>query len=173
MLAKISLILIPILIILAFILALIKKTKPYDSFIKGTKEGMGLFKEVFPSVLGMLFAVTMLRSCGLLEDLSNLLGRLFSQANVIADITPMLIFRPISGSASIATLSSICEKGADSLSCKIASTIQGSTDTTLYVLSLYFSSVGITKWKHALSVGLFADFVGMFTGIVLALIFLQ
>ncbi len=173
MLAKISLILIPIIIIVAFVLALIKKTKPYDSFIKGSREGLGLFKEVFPSVLGMLFAVTMLKSCGLLDDLSEALGKVFSQANIIADITPMLIFRPISGSASIATLSNICSKGADSMSCKIASTIQGSTDTTLYVLSLYFSSVGITKWKHALSVGLFADAVGMISGIVLALIFLS
>jgi len=174
MLAKISLFMIPLLIVVALILSWIKKKKPYDSFIKGTKEGLGLFKEVFPSVLAMLFAVTMLRSCGLLEDLSQLLQKVFTQANLIADITPMLIFRPISGSASIATLSNICTtSGADSLSCKIASTIQGSTDTTLYVLALYFSSVGITKWKHALQVGLFADFVGMGAGIILALIFLQ
>lgn len=172
MIALISLLMIPILILVALIMSCIKKTKPYDSFIRGSKEGISLFTEVFPSVLAMLFAVSMLKASGLLDDLSYLLGSLFKNANIVADITPMLIFRPISGSASLAVLSSVCTKGPDSLSCKIASTIQGSTDTTLYVLALYFSSVGITKWKHALSVGLFADAVGMFTGILLAVIFL-
>ena len=85
----------------------------------------------------------------------------------------MIVFRPISGSASVALLDQICSNGGDSLSCKVASTIQGSTDTTIYVLSLYFTSVGITKWKHALPVGLLADLIGIASGIVLAVIFLQ
>lgn len=173
MISFISLLLIPLLILITLSLAFIKRTKPYDSFIKGSKEGLGLFKEVFPSVLAMYFAVSLLKASGLLSDISLLLGSLFNKANIIADITPMLIFRPISGSASLAVLHDVCKSGADSLSCKIASTIQGSTDTTLYVLALYFSSVGITKWKHALKVGLFADAVGMGVGILLALIFLQ
>lgn len=172
MISFISLLLIPLLVLLTFSLAFIKKTKPYDSFVKGTREGLDLFKEVFPSVLAMYFAVSLLRASGLLSDITVVLSSLFSKANLIADITPMLIFRPISGSASLAVLSDVCKKGADSLSCKIASTIQGSTDTTLYVLALYFSSVGITKWKHALQVGLFADAVGMGVGILLSLIFL-
>ena len=121
----------------------------------------------------MVMAVSLLKSCGILKDLAALLGRIFPSANLIADLTPMVIFRPISGSASIAALSSICASDADSLSCKIASTIQGSTDTTIYVLALYFSSVGITKWKHALPVGLFADFVGMSIAIILGLLFFR
>lgn len=92
---------------------------------------------------------------------------------MIKDIVPMLIFRPISGSASLAVLQNVCTKGPDALSCKIVSTIQGSTDTTLYVLALYFSTVGITSWRHALKSGLIADAVGMLTAIILALIFLK
>lgn len=150
-----------------------KKVKAYDIFAKGCKDGLNLFTEVFPSVIAMVMAVSLLKSCGILKDLAALLGRIFPSASLIADLTPMVIFRPISGSASIAALSSICASDADSLSCKIASTIQGSTDTTIYVLALYFSSVGITKWKHALPVGLFADFVGMSIAIILGLLFLD
>ena len=164
---------IPALVITAIIGAIIKKKNAYSAFINGTKDGLNLFKEVFPSVLAMLLAVTLLDSCGILDDLSLLLNNVFPQVDLISDITPMLIFRPISGSASIAVLENVCSSDPDGLSCKVVSTIQGSTDTTLYVLALYFSSIGITKWRHALKSGLIADAVGMFIAIVLALIFLR
>ena len=163
----------PSLVIIAIIGAIIKKKNAYSAFINGTKDGLNLFKEVFPSVLAMLLAVTLLDSCGILDDLSLLLNNVFPQVDLISDITPMLIFRPISGSASIAVLENVCSSDPDGLSCKVVSTIQGSTDTTLYVLALYFSSIGITKWRHALKSGLIADAVGMFIAIVLALIFLR
>lgn len=164
---------IPALVIIAIIGAIIKKKNAYSAFINGTKDGLNLFKEVFPSVLAMLLAVTLLDSCGILDDLSLLLNNVFPQVDLISDITPMLIFRPISGSASIAVLENVCSSDPDGLSCKVVSTIQGSTDTTIYVLALYFSSIGITKWRHALKSGLIADAVGMFIAIVLALIFLR
>lgn len=164
---------IPALVIIAIIGSIIKKKNAYSAFINGTKDGLNLFKEVFPSVLAMLLAVTLLDSCGILDDLSLLLNNVFPQVDLISDITPMLIFRPISGSASIAVLENVCSSDPDGLSCKVVSTIQGSTDTTLYVLALYFSSIGITKWRHALKSGLIADAVGMFIAIVLALIFLR
>ena len=86
----------------------------------------------------------------------------------------MILFRPISGSASIACFDTICKTlGPDSLTAKIASTIQGSTDTTIYILALYFGTVKVTKWKHALKTGLLTDLVGIVIGIVLALIFLK
>lgn len=170
---KLTYFFVPALVIIAIVGAIIKKKNAYSAFINGSKEGLNLFKEVFPSVLAMLLAVTLLDNCGILDDLSLLLGNVFSNMNLISDITPMLIFRPISGSASIAVLENVCKGDPDGLSCKIVSTIQGSTDTTLYVLALYFSSIGITKWRHALKSGLIADVVGMFIAIVLALIFLR
>ena len=173
MISKLSLWLIAGTVVIALALSLIKRKHPYDSFTKGCKDGLNLFVEVFPSVMAMLLAISMLESSGLIDDLAFLLSSFFKNAAEIADISPMLFFRPISGSASLAILNNVCSVDADSKSCKIASTIQGSTDTTLYVLSLYFSTVQITKWKHALKVGLIADVAGMSMGIILSIIFLH
>ena len=170
---SISLIFIPLLIVFVIIYSIIKKNNAYNSFLKGTKEGLNLFSEVFPSVLGMLLCVTLLSSCGLIEDIKNILIKYVPELVEFIEIIPMVLFRPISGSASIAVLDNVCSSGADSFSCKMASTIQGSTDTTIYVLSLYFTTVGITKWKHALKVGLLADVIGIGVGIFLSIMFLK
>ena len=168
-----SLIFIPLLIIFIIIFSIIKRKNAYSSFIKGSKEGLNLFKEVFPSILAMLFCVTLLKSSGLIEDISKLISKIFPEINNFIEIIPMIIFRPVSGSASVAVLDSICKNDVDSIACKMTSTIQGSTDTTIYVLCLYFTSVAVTKWKHALKVGLFADIVGISIGIILTLVFLN
>ena len=170
---NISLICIPLLVLLTILYSIKKKNNAYTSFMKGTKEGLNLFNEVFPRVLGMLLCVTLLNTCGIIEDLKILLTKFLPGFNDFIDITPMVLFRPISGSASVAVLDQICAGGPDSFSCKMASTIQGSTDTTIYVLSLYFTTVGITKWKHALKVGLLADVIGIGVGIFLSFIFLK
>lgn len=169
----VSLLFIPILIIGTLIYSIIKKNNAYDSFLKGTKEGLDLFKEVFPSVIAMLLAVSLLKSSGIIDDFAMLLEKIIPGISEFSSIVPMVLFRPISGSASVAVLDSICKDGADSFTCKMASTIQGSTDTTIYVLSLYFTSVGIKKWKHALKVGLIADVAGIGLGILLAVLFLR
>lgn len=168
-----SLIFIPLLIIFIIIYSFIKKNNAYNSFLKGTKEGLNLFSEVFPSVLGMLLCVTLLSACGLIEDIKLLLSKILPGLVEFIEVIPMVLFRPISGSASIAVLDQICSGGPDSFACKMASTIQGSTDTTIYVLSLYFTTVGISKWKHALKVGLLADVIGISVGIFLSLMFLN
>ena len=168
-----SLIFIPLLIIFIIIFSIIKRKNAYSSFIKGSKEGLNLFKEVFPSILAMLFCVTLLKSSGLIEDISKLISKIFPGINNFIEIIPMIIFRPVSGSAPVAVLDSICKNDVDGIACKMAATIQGSTDTTIYVLCLYFTSVGVTKWKHALKVGLFADIVGISVGIILTLVFLN
>ena len=104
---KISLIFIPILIFIIIIYSIKKKNNAYNSFIKGTKEGLNLFSEVFTSVLAMLLCVTLLSSCGLITDIKLLLCRFIPSLSDFIDITPMVIFRPISGSASIAVLDQI------------------------------------------------------------------
>lgn len=168
-----SLIFIPILIIFVIIFSIIKKNNAYNSFIKGSKEGLNLFKEVFPSIIAMLMCVSLLKASGIINDISNLLSYFIPGLGGYTEIIPMVIFRPISGSASVAVLDSICKNDVDGFVCKMASTIQGSTDTTIYVLCLYFTSVGVSKWKHALKVGLFADIVGISIGIILSIIFLR
>lgn len=168
-----SLIFIPLLILFILLYSIKHKNNAYDSFLKGSKEGLGLFKEVFPSVLAMLLAVSLLESSGIIEDFSLLLEKIIPKFTNFSSLIPMILFRPISGSASVAVLDSICKSDADSFLCKMASTIQGSTDTTIYVLSLYFTSVGIKKWKHALKVGLIADIAGISLGIFLSILFLK
>ena len=170
---SLSLIFIPLLIIFIIIYSFLKKNNAYNSFLKGTKEGLNLFSEVFPSVLGMLLCVTLLSACGLIEDIKLLLSKIIPGLVEFIEVIPMVLFRPISGSASIAVLDQICSGGPDSFACKMASTIQGSTDTTIYVLSLYFTTVGVSKWKHALKVGLLADVIGIGVGILLSLMFLK
>ncbi len=174
MASKISLIFIPLLVLLAIGYSLAKKNNAYSSFIKGVEEGLPLFKELFPSIIAMLLCVTLLKSCGLIDDIKSVMMKWIPQSETIIDLTPMILFRPISGSASIACFDAICKTlGPDSFTAKIAATIQGSTDTTIYILALYFGSVGVTKWKHALKTGLLTDVVGIVIGIVLAVIFLR
>ena len=168
-----SLLFIPLLILFIIVFSIIKKKNAYNSFIKGSRDGLNLFVEVFPSILAMLLCVKLLKSSGIVDDFSKLLSNVIPGLGNYTEIVPMVLFRPISGSASIAVLDSICNTDADSFVCKMASTIQGSTDTTIYVLALYFTTVGVTKWKHALKVGLIADAVGITVGIVLSLVFLK
>ena len=171
---RFSLIFIPLLVLFAVGYSFAKKNNAYNSFINGVKDGLPLFKELFPTIIGMLLCVTLLKSCGIIDDLKSLLTSFIPKSEAIIDLTPMILFRPISGSASIACFDTICKTlGPDSLTAKIASTIQGSTDTTIYILALYFGTVKVTKWKHALKTGLLTDLVGIVVGIVLALIFLK
>ncbi len=171
---KFSLVFIPLLVLFAVGYSFAKKNNAYNSFVNGVKDGLPLFKELFPTIIGMLLCVTLLKSCGIIDDLKLLLTSFIPKSEAIIDLTPMILFRPISGSASIACFDTICKTlGPDSLTAKIASTIQGSTDTTIYILALYFGTVKVTKWKHALKTGLLTDLVGIVVGIVLALIFLK
>lgn len=150
---------------------MIKRKDAYGSFVKGAKEGLGLFSDVFPSLLAMMLAVSLLRQTGLFTLLGQKLQPVFK--GIPIDVFAMSLFRPISGGASTAIMIDIFKNsGADSLAGKMASVIQGSTDTTFYVITLYFSSVGIKKIKNSLWIGLFADLVGISIGIILVSLFM-
>lgn len=166
----VTILIIPILFIIALILALIKKKDAYTAFCNGALEGLKLSKEIIPSVIAMISVVTLIKSCGLIQDITYLLGKLVKNSDFITNITPMIFFRPISGGASLALLNSICQINPDSFDCITASLIQGSTDTTFYVIALYFSSIKITKWRHTLKAALFADFIGIMMAIIFAFI---
>lgn len=170
----ITVFIIPALIFLSLILALFKKVSPFELFISGAREGMNLVVEIFPSLLAMLVAVNLLKASGLIEDIGLLLKSVIPGADFIASLSPMMLFRPISGSASLSVLQSICTSfGADSLACSTASAIQGSTDTTFYVITLYFGSIGIKRWRHTIKAGLIADVIGMSMAIILAILMIS
>lgn len=166
----ISIIIIPLLLILALILAIIKRKDAFSAFCKGASEGLTLSKEIIPSIIAMIAAVTILKSSGLIEYFTSLLATRFKDSKFVTDITPMIFFRPISGNASLAILNSICKIEPDSLECITASLIQGSTDTTFYVIALYFSSIKITKWRHTIASALLADFIGITVALLFSFI---
>ncbi len=167
---KYATLLIPLLLFLALVLSLIKKKDAFNAFSQGAREGLLLSKEIIPSIVGMIALVSIIKSCGIIEDISYYLSKVISNGKYFSTILPIAIIRPISGNASLALLNSTCKVGADSLECITASLIQGSTDTTFYVIALYFSSVKITQWRHTLKAALFADFVGITLAIVFALL---
>ena len=154
----------PLFIFLIIIYALIKKVNIYDSFLVGIKEGLQLSINIIPAIIAMVFAVNIFLD-------SNFLSALFSIIRLPfpSEILAMSFLRPISGTATLAILSEIYTTyGPDSFIGNFASVIQGCTDTTLYVLALYFGSIRISKTRYALPVGLFADFIGILIAFVLA-----
>lgn len=159
---------IPIIVLIIVLYALKKRIDIYDTFIDGTKESFDMTLKVFPNLLAMVFGVNIFLKSGVLDFIFNNLKPIFSYINVQIEILPMAIMRPISGSASLAILNDIfLNYGPDSFIGTVASIIQGSTDTTFYVLTLYFGSIGIKKIRYAMWAGLFSDLVGIVTAIIL------
>lgn len=157
----------PLLVFFVLIYAIIKKVDIYDTFVEGAKESFEIILKIFPCFLAMILAVNIFIK-------SNIIANLFSFITFIpSDIIPMIITRPISGTSSLAVLTNIYESfGPDGIIGTLASFIQGSTDTTFYIITLYFGSVGIKKIKYAMWAGLFADLLSViFSLIVVNMIF--
>lgn len=160
-----SKIIIPLMVLVVIVHGIIKKVNIYDTFIEGAKESFDMVFTIFPSILGMMLAINVLIDSNVLSNLFNLLGNLI---NIDVDLIPIGLMRSISGSASLALLSNIFSKhGPDSLIGLIASVIQGSSETTLYVITLYFGSIGIKKIRYALIVGILADLIAVLVSIII------
>lgn len=158
----------PIVIFLIVIYGVIKKCNVYDSFIKGAKEGLQIGITIFPSILAIIFSSRILISSGFIEFLLSTLTPILKFISFPIEIFPMAILRPISGNASLALMIDIFSKyGVDSFLGFLASTLQGSTDTTLYVISLYFGTIGIKRIKHTLFAALLVDLIGIISAIIL------
>ena len=172
--ATISIIILPIIVLTIIIYGYSKKINIYESFLKGSLEGLKTCLNIFPNILAMIFAVNMLIRSGFIDYISSFLNPMLMKYNLSTDIISMAIFRPISGTASLAIMNNILGTfGPDSIMGRLASTIQGSTDTTFYVLALYFGSVGIKKTRYALPVGLFADLVGITMSFIIVYLFFR
>jgi len=157
---------IPVMVLIIIIYGFRKKRNIYDDFIEGSKDSFSMIFTLFPTYLAMILGINIIIDSGFLEFLFNSINILF---NIPNEILPLTVIRPISGSASLAILNNIFNKyGPDSFIGILASIMQGSTDTTLYIITLYFGSVGIKKIRHSLWVGLFADLVGIISSVVIA-----
>lgn len=165
---------IPIFIITIISIAAYKRVDAFDLFVTGGKEGIQLSFQLLPFILGMLVAITVLRSSGALEAFISLITPLLIYLHIPAEIVPLAFLRPISGTASLTLLIDLTETyGADSMIGRIAATMQGSTDTTFYILTVYFGAVGISKIRYAWKVGLLADAVGIIVSIIIVTLIFQ
>lgn len=163
-----SSIMIPLLVLLVLVHGIFKKVDVYDVFIEGAKESFGMVLELFPTLLGMILGINIFLKSGVLEFVLQGLAPFFNYLKVPLEIIPMAIMRPISGSSTLAILNNIYETfGPDGYLGTLASVIQGSTDTTFYVLTLYFGSIGIKKIRYAMWAGLCADMIGIVASIVI------
>lgn len=151
---NISKYILPLITIIVIIHALIKRVNIYDEFLEGVKEGLSMSQNIFPSMFAIILAVTVFVKSNFLNSIISLIN----PTTFPKEILPIAILRPISSSSSLMLLNEILKTyGPDSLIGKIASVITGSTDTTIYIIGMYYSSVKITKIKHSLLVGLLAD----------------
>lgn len=145
-----------------------KKIDIYDVFIEGVKESFGMILSLFPTYIAMILAINLFINSGFLDFILSFFKPLFNLINVPIEILPLAIVRPISGSASLAYLNSIFTvHGPDSFIGLLSSVMQGCTDTTLYVITLYFGSIGIKKIRYSLFAGLCADLIGITASIII------
>lgn len=158
---------IPFTILLIISFGLIEKNKVFDSFLEGAKEGLKIIYNIFPTLLGLFLSINILRESGIIDAITNFLNPILTFFKIPAEILPLALLRPISGSASMAVATDIMSKyGVDSFIGLISSTIMGSTETTLYTIALYTSTIKVKKTRFVLFAALIADFVGMLTSVV-------
>lgn len=157
----------PIIILTIVLYGLKDKNKVFDTFLEGAKEGMGITISIFPTLIGLFVAIGALRSSGILEKIIYIISPMLKFINFPSELMPLAMLRPISGSSSIAIATDIMKNyGVDSKLGLMASTIMGSTETTLYTIAIYTSCIKVKKTRYILLVALIGDLVGMIVSVI-------
>ena len=152
----------PMVIFFIILYGVTEKVKVFDNFLEGAKEGVKTTFSILPTLIGLFLAIGVLRSSGVLDFIIKLSSPILEIFNFPSELMPLAILRPISGSASIAVATDIMKQaGVDSLIGNIASTIMGSTETTLYTIAIYTSCIKIKKTRFILLAALTADITGI------------
>jgi spore maturation protein SpmA len=152
----------PVLIFSMLAVGVVRKVKVYEVFVTGAKEGFDLAVMIIPYLVAILGAVGMLRASGGMDRLVSWANPFTSMLGIPGEVLPLAMLRPLSGSGAFGITAELLEThGPDSLVGNIASTMNGSTETTFYVLAVYFGAVGVTKIRHAVPAGLAADIAGV------------
>ncbi|MDR4888768.1 spore maturation protein [Fredinandcohnia sp. QZ13] len=163
----ISLWLIPVIIGFILLYGTAKRIPTYETFVEGGKEGIKIAFSIMPFLIGMLVSISIFRASGAMDFFINLIRPGLEFVGFPAEIAPLALIRTLSGTAALGmTTDLIATYGPDSFIGRLASIMQGSTDTTLYVLTVYFGAVGIKKMGDALKVGLLADLLGIIVSVV-------
>ncbi len=167
-----SLFALPVIIMLILTTALIKKIPVYEAFIEGAKNGARVCLNIVPYLVAIIVATSMVRASGAIDLIASSLGGLFEKIHFPVDILPLAIVRSLSGSAALGVFSDIVSNNdVNSYTSKLAAIMLGSSETTFYVLTVYFGAVGIKKYRYALFTGLFADLTGIIMSVIIAKIF--
>lgn len=157
----------PAIILLIVMYGVKEKNKVFDTFLEGAKEGIETTVNVFPTLIGLFVAIGTLRSSGILDMIINIINPILMIIDFPSELVPLALLRPISGSSSIAVATDIMKNcGVDSLFGIMASTIMGSTETTLYTIAIYTSCIKVKNTRLVLVAALTADIIGMLTSVV-------
>ncbi len=155
----------PLLVFGIVLYGIFKKVDLYGTFIEGSKESFKMAMTIFPNLLAMIISVNIFIDSGFLEFIIHLL---LPFLKIPMEVISLAIMRPISGNATLAILNKIYTKyGVDHFYSLLSSTIQGCTDTTFYVIALYYGSIGIKNIRYALKTSLFADFIGILSSLLI------
>ncbi len=158
----VSVVAIPALIIAVIIYGVVKKVKVYEAFVEGAKEGFTIGVRIIPYLVAMLVAIGIFRAGGAMEMLSAIVAPVTKLFGMPPEVLPMAIVRPLSGSGALGVMSeTIKTNGPDSLIGRMVSVMMGSSETTFYVLAVYFGAVGITRTRQAVPAGIVADVVAI------------
>lgn len=169
----ISIFAVPVMIVGIVAFGMLKRINVYDSFVEGAKTGAENMLQIVAPLVGLMVAISMFRASGALEILGSMLKPLTEALRIPADVLPLALLRPVSGSGSIAIVNDIFKNnGPDSLAGKVASVMMGSTETTFYTVAVYFGAVGIKKIRHTVKSALLADLTGMLMAVVMTYILL-
>lgn len=163
-----SVLAIPLIILVFISYGYIKKVKVYETFIEGAKEGFNVGVKIIPYLVAMLVAIAMFRESGAIEFLKIILFPITDFIGMDPELIPMALMRPLSGSGSLGVMTELMNThGVDSLIGLTASTMYGSTETTFYVIAVYFGAVGIRKTRYAIAGGLLADAAGLIAAVLI------
>jgi spore maturation protein B len=163
----ISLWAIPVLLVLIPFVGLLRKVKVYDVFVEGAREGFEVAVKIIPFLVGILVAVGMFRGSGAMDLLTGLLRPLVAATGFPPELVPLAILRPLTGSGSLAVTTDLVKTyGADSFIARAAATMYGSSETTFYVLAVYFGAVAVRRTRHAVPAALVGDLVATIAAVV-------
>ncbi|MFI5143350.1 MAG: spore maturation protein [Thermoanaerobaculales bacterium] len=166
---------IPTLLVIVLGAGLVRRVKVYETFVEGAKEGFNVAVRIIPYLVAILVAVGMFRASGALEWCMHAVTPLTSRIGMPAEVLPAALMRPLSGSGTLGVVTELLKThGPDSFIGRVASTIYGCSETTFYVLAVYFGAVGIKKTRHAVVAGLVGDLVGIIAAVLVCrLLFLR
>ena len=162
MINRIAVWVLPLVVTLTFGLGMLKGVRVFDLFRKGAQNGLKTVYGIFPTVVALVVAVTMLRESGGMELIANIFSPVAAFLGVPEQMIPIGLLTPVSGGGSLSLFRDVLEsEGADSFVGQVASVLMGATDTTFYAVSIYFGAVGIKQTRHTLLAGLAADFTSL------------